>query len=254
MIEPAPHLPVSSARDVLDALVAAAALRGDRRAWVALDLDGTLFDNRPRTLTILRAYGLSQRLAAPSRASSTWPWMSHLAWWRCGCAGRLRRIRRCWLRKRVRSCRFSCRFRGQEYGFGARRRSADRARTAETAAVSAIALKRLDPSRGGAVGGGAGNCRRPCTPPRLAYPAPAAALHLELPMPTVLRVGTWRFHFYSDEGLEPPHIHIDTGDGECKFWLEPVELARAQRVPPADLRRIERLVEANRSLSIGEMA
>jgi hypothetical protein len=36
-------------------------------------------------------------------------------------------------------------------------------------------------------------------------------------MPTVLRLLNWRFHFYSDEGNEPPHIHVDTGDGECKF-------------------------------------
>lgn len=32
-------------------------------------------------------------------------------------------------------------------------------------------------------------------------------------MLTVLRLLNWRFHFYSDEGMEPPHIHVDTGDG-----------------------------------------
>ncbi len=58
-------------------------------------------------------------------------------------------------------------------------------------------------------------------------------------MPTVLRLLGWRFHFYSDEGAEPAHIHVDTGDGECKFWLSPVRLARSERVKPADLRRIE---------------
>jgi hypothetical protein len=61
-------------------------------------------------------------------------------------------------------------------------------------------------------------------------------------MPTVLRLPGWRFHFYSDEGREPAHIHVDTGDGECKFWLEPVRLARAQRVDPRELRRIEAVV------------
>ena len=63
-------------------------------------------------------------------------------------------------------------------------------------------------------------------------------------MPTILRIGPWRFHFYSDEGLEPPHIHVDTGDGECKFWLDPVRLARAQHVSALDIRRIEREVAA----------
>ena len=61
-------------------------------------------------------------------------------------------------------------------------------------------------------------------------------------MPTVLRIGAFRFHFYSDEGEEPAHIHVDTGDGECKFWLDPVVLAKSVNVSPMDVRKIERLV------------
>lgn len=61
-------------------------------------------------------------------------------------------------------------------------------------------------------------------------------------MPTVLRIGAFRFHFYSDEYLEPPHIHIETSDGECKFWLEPIRLARNKGVPPHVVRQLERLV------------
>ena len=66
-------------------------------------------------------------------------------------------------------------------------------------------------------------------------------------MPTVLRIGAFRFHFYSDEGDEPAHIHVDTGDGECKFWLDPVMLAKSINVSPVDVRRIERLVFEHRS-------
>lgn len=61
-------------------------------------------------------------------------------------------------------------------------------------------------------------------------------------MPTVLRIQAYRFHFYSDEGDEPPHIHIETPDGECKFWLEPVRLARNKGVPAVTVRKLERLV------------
>jgi len=61
-------------------------------------------------------------------------------------------------------------------------------------------------------------------------------------MPTVLRIGSFRFHFYSDEGSEPPHIHVRTPDGECKFWLEPIVLASTKGVKPHDIRAIERLV------------
>ena len=66
-------------------------------------------------------------------------------------------------------------------------------------------------------------------------------------MPTVLRNGAFRFHFYSDEGEEPAHIHVDTGDGECKFWLDPVVLAKSINVSPVDVRKIERLVFEHRS-------
>ena len=61
-------------------------------------------------------------------------------------------------------------------------------------------------------------------------------------MPTVLRVGSFRFHFYSSEGTEPPHIHVRTPEGECKFWLEPILLAAVNGVKPHDVRVIERLV------------
>jgi hypothetical protein len=64
-------------------------------------------------------------------------------------------------------------------------------------------------------------------------------------MPTVLRVGAYRFHFYSDDGIEPPHIHIETPNGECKFWLQPIRLARNKGVPPGEIRIIEKLVFEN---------
>ena len=64
-------------------------------------------------------------------------------------------------------------------------------------------------------------------------------------MPTVLRIGAFRFHFYSDEGNEPPHIHVVSSDGECKFWLEPIVLARNKGVDPKTVRKIEKLVFEN---------
>lgn len=64
-------------------------------------------------------------------------------------------------------------------------------------------------------------------------------------MPTVLRVGSYRFHFYSDEGKEPAHIHIATPNGECKFWLEPIRLVRNKGVSPHTIRIIEKLVFKN---------
>jgi len=67
-------------------------------------------------------------------------------------------------------------------------------------------------------------------------------------MPTILRIGSFRFHFYSDERNEPAHIHVATPDGECKFWLEPVRLARNKRVAPHVVRELEKLVFQHRDL------
>jgi hypothetical protein len=43
-------------------------------------------------------------------------------------------------------------------------------------------------------------------------------------MPTVLRIGAYRFYFYSHEPNEPAHIHIDRDDSTAKFWLKPISL------------------------------
>jgi len=64
-------------------------------------------------------------------------------------------------------------------------------------------------------------------------------------MPTVLKIKGFRFHFYSDEGTEVAHIHVRSAEGECKFWLSPVSLARNRGIPSHQLREIERLVYEN---------
>lgn len=65
-------------------------------------------------------------------------------------------------------------------------------------------------------------------------------------MPTILRIGKYRFHFYSDEGSEAPHIHVRSPEGECKFWLDPVQLARNNGIAAHELREIERHVFEHR--------
>ena len=57
-------------------------------------------------------------------------------------------------------------------------------------------------------------------------------------MPTVHRFGPYRFYFYAHENQdtrEPPHIHVRSGDGEAKFWLEPVSLENSWRYTPREL-------------------
>jgi hypothetical protein len=65
-------------------------------------------------------------------------------------------------------------------------------------------------------------------------------------MPTILRNGRWRFFFYSNEGSEPPHVHVESADGEAKYWLTPVALVGSSRLKPRELRDLEWFVRLNR--------
>jgi hypothetical protein len=68
-------------------------------------------------------------------------------------------------------------------------------------------------------------------------------------MPTVFRYGKYRFFFFSNEGTEPCHVHIECGDGYAKFWVVPeVRLAFAQKLNARDLNVIVKLVRKNRKL------
>ncbi len=48
--------------------------------------------------------------------------------------------------------------------------------------------------------------------------------------------------FYSNNGVEPPHVHIQKGRALAKFWLEPVAQASASGFRAYELREMERLV------------
>jgi hypothetical protein len=67
-------------------------------------------------------------------------------------------------------------------------------------------------------------------------------------VPTVLREGAYRFFFYSADRVEPPHVHVEREANRAKFWLTPVRLARSGGFGPAELLRIERLVDDRQSL------
>jgi hypothetical protein len=66
-------------------------------------------------------------------------------------------------------------------------------------------------------------------------------------MPTVLRVGRFRFFFFSNESQEPPHIHVKAAENEAKFWLEPVSLAFNYGFRGRELSEIGGLVTQHRA-------
>lgn len=65
-------------------------------------------------------------------------------------------------------------------------------------------------------------------------------------MPTILRILGYRFFFFSREGNEPPHVHVEKGDCAAKFWLDPVRLAESYGFKGSELSRVNMLVNENR--------
>lgn len=62
-------------------------------------------------------------------------------------------------------------------------------------------------------------------------------------MPVVLRIGPYRFFFYSNENEEPAHIHVQRERALAKFWLKPVALASSSGFPAHELTHLLQLVQ-----------
>lgn len=63
--------------------------------------------------------------------------------------------------------------------------------------------------------------------------------------PTVFREKGYRFFFFSREE-ERMHVHVISGEGEAKFWLEPnIELSKSYGYNQQQLKEIQSLVEGH---------
>jgi hypothetical protein len=67
-------------------------------------------------------------------------------------------------------------------------------------------------------------------------------------MPTVLRIGPYRFSFYAADIDEPPHVHVKRDRAEAKFWLEAIVRLEWQRgYGQHELNGVRRLVEEHQA-------
>ncbi len=66
-------------------------------------------------------------------------------------------------------------------------------------------------------------------------------------MPTLLRIGAFRFYFYSHEPNEPPHVHVDRGNATIKIWLDNLEVAKSQGFRAHEIGGIVALVEQHQT-------
>ena len=64
-------------------------------------------------------------------------------------------------------------------------------------------------------------------------------------MPTVYRIGSFRLHFYSNGGREPPHVHVRRGNDKCKFWLSPVRLDYNRGMKAHELTNLAEIIRAH---------
>lgn len=65
-------------------------------------------------------------------------------------------------------------------------------------------------------------------------------------MPTVLRERGFRFFFWSNERNQPPHVHVDSGDGFAKFWLSPIYVAMSVGYDAGEMRDLFAIVTEHR--------
>jgi hypothetical protein len=65
--------------------------------------------------------------------------------------------------------------------------------------------------------------------------------------PTVLRIGPYRFFFYSGDRDEPAHIHIEHGDQVAKFWLDPVRIQNSGGFNRREINQLGKLVEEHQA-------
>jgi len=68
--------------------------------------------------------------------------------------------------------------------------------------------------------------------------------------PTVLRVERYRFLFVSNEGHEPPHVHLQDGEQLAKRWLDEVQLAASSGFAPHELTRVQTPVVEHRDMPL----
>ena len=54
--------------------------------------------------------------------------------------------------------------------------------------------------------------------------------------------GPYRFFFTSFDCNEPPHVHVERDRSTCKFWLDPLMLARNHGFAAHELTRIRQII------------
>ena len=66
-------------------------------------------------------------------------------------------------------------------------------------------------------------------------------------MPTVLKIGPYRFFFYASDRDEPHHIHVERDDKVAKFLLDPIRLQNSGGFNRLELKQIFHIITNNKN-------
>ncbi len=64
-------------------------------------------------------------------------------------------------------------------------------------------------------------------------------------MPTAFSIRGFRFYFYSNEGEEPMHVHIEKGSGNGKVWLDPISIEYMNGFTTREVNQIMQIISVN---------
>lgn len=64
-------------------------------------------------------------------------------------------------------------------------------------------------------------------------------------MPNVFMERGMRFFFFSNEGTEPVHIHVESAGKYAKFWIKPVALSYNSGFNTGEIRKIKEIIFKN---------
>lgn len=68
-------------------------------------------------------------------------------------------------------------------------------------------------------------------------------------MPTIFIIFGYRFYFWSNEH-NPIHVHVEKGDCEAKYHINPLELVENYGFKCNELKMIESIIEENTGVII----
>ncbi|MDX9819511.1 MAG: DUF4160 domain-containing protein [Desulfococcus multivorans] len=62
-------------------------------------------------------------------------------------------------------------------------------------------------------------------------------------MPTIFRIGRYRFFFYSGDRNEAMHVHIEADENIAKVWIDPIRLDNSGGFSRSEINKILSIIE-----------